>query len=94
MKVADKNQGAQAAEGVAGMEQCAVAVRLAGTTPENVLPGIKVVGTVDPLSSAYQAKGYGYIALSRYQAPRSARSPTAATGFVVEAPPRVRLRIR
>jgi intracellular sulfur oxidation DsrE/DsrF family protein len=44
------------------MEQCAVAVRLAGTKPENVLPGIKVVGNGWISLSAYQAKGYSYIA--------------------------------
>jgi intracellular sulfur oxidation DsrE/DsrF family protein len=62
VKVADKIKALQAAEGVAGMEQCAVAVRLAGTKPENVLPGIKVVGNGWISLSAYQAKGYGYIA--------------------------------
>ncbi|MGE0257598.1 MAG: hypothetical protein AB7H71_10665 [Alphaproteobacteria bacterium] len=44
------------------MEQCAVAIRLAGTNPENVLPGIKVVGNGWISLMAYQAKGYGYIA--------------------------------
>jgi intracellular sulfur oxidation DsrE/DsrF family protein len=62
VKVADRIKALQAAEGVAGMEQCAVAVRLAGTKPENVLPGIKVVGNGWISLSAYQAKGYGYIA--------------------------------
>jgi intracellular sulfur oxidation DsrE/DsrF family protein len=62
MKVAEKIKALQATEGVAGMEQCAVAVRLAGTKPENVLPGIKLVGNGWISLSAYQAKGYGYIA--------------------------------
>src|SRR3981189_274486 len=62
MKVADRIKALQAAEGVAGMEQCAVAVRLAGIEPENVLPGINVVGNGWISLSAYQAKGYGYIA--------------------------------
>ena len=62
MKVADRIKALQAADGVAGMEQCAVAVRLAGIEPENVLPGINVVGNGWISLSAYQAKGYGYIA--------------------------------
>jgi intracellular sulfur oxidation DsrE/DsrF family protein len=62
LKIAEKIKVLQAAEGIAGMEQCAVAVRLAGTKPENVLPGIKVVGNGWISLSAYQAKGYGYIA--------------------------------
>jgi len=44
------------------MEQCAVAVRLAGTKQENVLPDIKVVGNGWISLMAYQTKGYGYIA--------------------------------
>jgi len=44
------------------MEQCGVAVRLAGTKPENVLPEIRVVGNSCISLIAYQAKGYGYIA--------------------------------
>jgi intracellular sulfur oxidation DsrE/DsrF family protein len=39
-----------------------VAVRLAGTKQENVLPDIKVVGNGWISLMAYQAKGYGYIA--------------------------------
>jgi intracellular sulfur oxidation DsrE/DsrF family protein len=62
LKIAEKIKALQVADGVAGMEQCAVAVRLAGTKPENVLPGIKVVGNGWISLSAYQAKGYGYIA--------------------------------
>jgi intracellular sulfur oxidation DsrE/DsrF family protein len=62
MKIAQKIKTLQAADGIAGMEQCAIAVRLAGTKPENVLPGIKVVGNGWISLSAYQAKGYGYIA--------------------------------
>ena len=50
------------AEGVASIEQCAVAIRLAGTKQENVLPEIKVVGNGWISLMAYQAKGYGYIA--------------------------------
>jgi intracellular sulfur oxidation DsrE/DsrF family protein len=61
-KIADKIKALQAAEGVAGMEQCAVATRIAGTDPEKVLPGIMVVGNGWISLAAYQAKGYGYIA--------------------------------
>jgi intracellular sulfur oxidation DsrE/DsrF family protein len=62
LKIAEKIKVLRAADGVAGMEQCAVAVRLAGTKPENVFPGIKVVGNGWISLSAYQAKGYSYIA--------------------------------
>ena len=61
-KIAEKINALHAAEGVAGIEQCGVAVRLAGTKPENVLPGVKVVGNGWISLMAYQAKGYGYIA--------------------------------
>ena len=61
-KVAAKIAALHSAEGVAGLEQCAVAVRLVGTKPENVLPAIKVVGNGWISLMAYQAKGYGYIA--------------------------------
>jgi len=61
-KIADRIGGLKAAEGVASMEQCAIAVRLVGTKPENVLPAIKVVGNGFISLMGYQAKGYGYIA--------------------------------
>jgi len=61
-KVVEKIKALQAADGVAGLEQCAVAVRLAGTQPENVLAGIKLVGNGWISLSAYQAKGFSYIA--------------------------------
>ena len=60
--IAGKIRALKKAEGVSGMEQCAVAVRLAGTKQENVLPEIKVVGNGWISLMAYQAKGYGYIA--------------------------------
>jgi intracellular sulfur oxidation DsrE/DsrF family protein len=60
--IAGKIRALKAAEGIGGIEQCAVAVRLAGTKPENVLPEIKVVGNGWISLMAYQAKGYGYIA--------------------------------
>jgi len=75
LKIVEKIKTLQVADGVAAMEQCAVAVRLAGTKPENVLPGIKVVGNGWISLSAYQAKGYGYIA------PQSAASGPAQQMF-------------
>jgi intracellular sulfur oxidation DsrE/DsrF family protein len=61
-KVAEKVSALKTAKGVTSMEQCAIAVRLAGTKPENVLPAIKVVGNGFISLMGYQAKGYGYIA--------------------------------
>ena len=61
-KVVDKIKALRAADGVVGLEQCAVAVRLAGTKPEDVLAGIKLVGNGWISLSAYQAKGFSYIA--------------------------------
>ena len=61
-KIAEKINALHAAEGVSSVEQCAIAVRLAGTNPENILPAIKLVGNGWISLMAYQAKGYGYIA--------------------------------
>lgn len=61
-KITEAVTALQKADGVEGMEQCGVAVRLAGTNPEKVIPGIKVVGNGWISLMAYQAKGYGYIA--------------------------------
>jgi intracellular sulfur oxidation DsrE/DsrF family protein len=61
-KIAEKVRQLRGASGVTSMEQCGVAVRLAGTKPENVLPEIRVVGNSWISLMAYQAKGYGYIA--------------------------------
>jgi intracellular sulfur oxidation DsrE/DsrF family protein len=60
-KIAEKIKALQTAEGIAGIEQCAIATRLAGTDPEKVLPGIEVVGNGWISLAAYQAKGYSYI---------------------------------
>jgi intracellular sulfur oxidation DsrE/DsrF family protein len=60
-KIAEKIHGLRTAEGVNSIEQCAVAVRLSSTKPENVVPDIKVVGNGWISLMAYQAKGYGYI---------------------------------
>jgi len=59
--IAKKVSALHAADGVAGIEQCAVAVRLAGTKEADVIPGVKVVGNGWISLMAYQAKGYGYI---------------------------------
>lgn len=48
--------------GIDGLEQCAVAIRHAGTKAENVLPIIKVVGNSFISLMAYQSRGYAYIA--------------------------------
>lgn len=60
--IAKKIDALRAADGVAGIEQCGVAVRLAGTKEADVIPGIKLVGNGWISLAAYQAKGYGYIA--------------------------------
>jgi hypothetical protein len=60
-KIAEKIHALRAVDGIASIEQCAVAVRLSGTKPENVVPDVKVVGNGWISLMAYQAKGYGYI---------------------------------
>src|SRR5215470_16030178 len=60
-KIAEKISALRSADGITSVEQCAVAVRLAGTKPENVVAGIKVVGNSWISLMGYQAKGYGYI---------------------------------
>src|SRR5262249_18611792 len=59
-KIAEKIHGLRTADGVNSIEQCAVAVRLSATKPENVVSDIKVVGNGWISLMAYQAKGYGY----------------------------------
>jgi intracellular sulfur oxidation DsrE/DsrF family protein len=61
-QIAQKIKELQSAKGVESVEQCSVAVRLAGTKPENVLPGITLVGNSWISLMSYQSKGYGYIA--------------------------------
>jgi intracellular sulfur oxidation DsrE/DsrF family protein len=60
-KIAEKISALHSADGITSVEQCGVAVRLAGTKPENVVAGIKVVGNSWISLMGYQAKGYGYI---------------------------------
>ena len=60
-KIAEKIHALRAADGVNSIEQCAVAVRLSGTKPENIVPDVKIVGNGWISLMAYQAKGYGYI---------------------------------
>ena len=47
--------------GIESFEQCGAAVRKHGTSPDKVLPPIKVVGNSFISLMAYQSKGYGYI---------------------------------
>ena len=61
-KIAEKISALHSADGVTSIEQCSVAVRLAGTKPEDVDPGVKVVGNGWISLMAYEAKGYAYIA--------------------------------
>lgn len=49
------------APGMQSIEQCAVAIRHAGTKAENVIPPIKVVANSYITLMAYQAHGYAYI---------------------------------
>jgi len=60
--IAAKIRTLSIASGIDGIEQCGIAVRGAGTKPENVVPGIKVVGNGWISLASYQAKGYAYIA--------------------------------
>ena len=60
-KIVAKIKTLHTAEGIAGMEQCSIAARLSGTNPEDVDPGITVVGNGWISLAAYQAKGYTYI---------------------------------
>jgi intracellular sulfur oxidation DsrE/DsrF family protein len=60
--IAAKIKALSTASGIDGIEQCSIAVRGAGTKPENVVPGIKVVGNGWISLAAYQSKGYAYIA--------------------------------
>jgi intracellular sulfur oxidation DsrE/DsrF family protein len=60
--IATKIKALSTASGIDGIEQCSIAVRGAGTKPENVVPGIKIVGNGWISLAAYQAKGYAYIA--------------------------------
>jgi intracellular sulfur oxidation DsrE/DsrF family protein len=61
-KVAQKIAQMSGARGVERFEQCAVAVREQGTSPEKVLPQVQVVGNGFISLMAYQSKGYAYIA--------------------------------
>jgi intracellular sulfur oxidation DsrE/DsrF family protein len=61
-KIAEKINALHSADGITSIEQCSVAVRLAGTKPEDVDPGVKVVGNGWISLMAYEAKGYAYIA--------------------------------
>jgi intracellular sulfur oxidation DsrE/DsrF family protein len=60
--IAMKIKALSSASGIDGIEQCNIAVRGAGTKPENVVPGIRVVGNGWISLAAYQTRGYAYIA--------------------------------
>ena len=47
--------------GFESLEQCAVAIRHAGTKAENVVPPVKVVANSFVTIMAWQMKGYAYI---------------------------------
>jgi intracellular sulfur oxidation DsrE/DsrF family protein len=47
--------------GIESIEQCSVAARELGTNPDNVVPGIKVVGNGFISLMGRQARGYAYI---------------------------------
>jgi intracellular sulfur oxidation DsrE/DsrF family protein len=49
------------APGMESIEQCAVAIRHAGTKAENVVPPLKVVANSYVTLMAYQSRGYAYI---------------------------------
>jgi intracellular sulfur oxidation DsrE/DsrF family protein len=52
----------RSAPGIDGLEQCNVALRLAGVARERVRPEVSVVGNSWISLMAYQARGYAYIA--------------------------------
>jgi len=60
-KIAAMLQQMAKSPGMESIEQCAVAIRHAGTKAENVLPPIKVVANSYITLMAYQSRGYAYI---------------------------------
>jgi len=60
-KIAATLQQLARAPGVERIEQCAVAIRHAGTKPENVVAPIKVVANSFITIAAYESQGYAYI---------------------------------
>ncbi|MCF8532996.1 MAG: DsrE family protein [Reyranella sp.] len=61
-KIAEAIATLRSAKGIAGIEQCGIAARNQEVKPENVFPGVRVVGNGWISLAAYQAKGYAYIA--------------------------------
>ena len=61
-KIAEKVNALRSADGITSIEQCAVAVRLASTKPEDAIPRCETCGNGWISLMAYQAKGYGYSA--------------------------------
>lgn len=61
-QIATELQAMRKAPGIEDLQQCSVAVREQGTLPQNVDPGVKVVGNAWISLMAYQNRGYAYIA--------------------------------
>jgi intracellular sulfur oxidation DsrE/DsrF family protein len=59
--IASRIKALSTASGIEGVEQCGVAIRIAGTKSEDVVPGVKVVGNSWISLAAYQARGFGYV---------------------------------
>jgi intracellular sulfur oxidation DsrE/DsrF family protein len=60
-KIAAMLQQMAKSPGMESIEQCAVAIRHAGTKAENVVPPIKVVANSYITLMSYQSRGYAYI---------------------------------
>ena len=60
-KIAVMLQQMAKSPGLESIEQCAVAIRHAGTKAENVVPSVKVVANSYITLMAYQSRGYAYI---------------------------------
>jgi intracellular sulfur oxidation DsrE/DsrF family protein len=60
-KIAALLQQLAKAPGVERIEQCAVAIRHAGTKAENVVPPVKVVANSFVTIASYESQGYAYI---------------------------------
>ena len=61
-KIAARLKQLRGAPGIDGLEQCNVALRLAGVPRQHVRPEVSVVGNSWISLMAYQARGYAYIA--------------------------------
>jgi len=59
--IATKLDELRDAEGVEGIELCAIAIRGQGTRAQDAIPAVKVVGNTWISQMAYQARGYAFI---------------------------------